>query len=210
MFALAGGEGSYNNSSTILRIMYTHFQNNTASYDRGAVYMRLHQNSQVALGRIEFIKNCTFTHNKLVYPSKTSHGGIAVHIATDILPGYQQHKMVYFTVSFSDCTFANNLLEQGGHSSASPPRTGALYAENVRVITLNNTKFIDNICSGIVGINSHFLLHDENLISGNRALKGGGIFFCTNSIMHLHNGTKLTIINNHASMSGGGIYVDGE
>ena len=210
MIASAGGEGSYDNSNTILRIENTHFHNNTASYDGGAVYMRLHQNSSVGLGRIEFIKNCTFTDNKLVYPSKTSHGGIAVHIVTYILPGYQQHKMVYFTVSFSDCTFANNLLEQGGHNSASPPRTGALYAENVRVITLNNTKFIDNICSGIVGIFSNFLLHGENEISGNRALKGAGIFFCANSMMHLHNGTNLTITNNHANLSGGGIYVDGE
>ena len=209
MIATAGGEGSYDNSSTILRVENTKFENNTASYDGGAVFMKLYQNSQAAIGEIVY-KNCTFIYNKLVYPSKTSHGGIAVHIATAILAGYQQHKMIYFLLNFSDCTFKGNLLDQSRHNSASPPRTGALYGENVRVITLNHSKFIDNICSGIIGINSHFLLHGENEIRGNRGLKGGGIFFCANSIMHLHNGTKLSIIGNHANMTGGGIYVDGE
>ncbi|CAI8004216.1 hypothetical protein GBAR_LOCUS3857, partial [Geodia barretti] len=63
---------------------------------------------------------------------------------------------------------------------------------------------------GIVGIYSNFLLHGENEVSGNSAYKGGGLFFCSFSMMHLHNGTVLNIVNNHATLSGGGIYVDGE
>ena len=212
MFAIAGSrEGGKNTSSNvILKMEDTHFDNNTAYYDGGGMYLRLHQNSDVALGKIEFSNNCTFTRNKLVYPSKTSHGGVGVHIVTFTLPEYQQHKTIFFGVSFDNCTFRENSLHQSGQNGASLPRTGALYTENVRNISLENCRIVDNRCSGIVGINSNFVLSQKNEIRGNRAVKGGGIFFCAGSIMWLRNGSELRIVDNHAALHGGGIYVDGE
>ena len=60
-----------------------------------------------------------------------------------------------------------------------------------------------------MALTSHFLLRGENYISGNTAVKGGGIFLCSGSFLRLHNGTYLSITGNHANYSGGGIYIDG-
>ena len=207
MFAIAGdgSPGTLENTKTLLHIENTHFENNTAFYDGGALYMRLHQNSQRNLGKITFA-NCTFKQNKIVY--NTSHGGIAVHIVTYTLPRYVQHSMIYFLLEFSDCIFKENSAVH--NSSESMPRLGALFTENTHSITLQNCQFIENNCSGIVGVASNFLLHGENEIRGNTAVKGGGIFFCSSSVMHLYNGTQLYIVDNHATFIGGGIYVDSE
>ena len=211
MFAIAGGAGENGTSSnTILNVENTHFKNNTAYYNGGAVYLRLHQNSPVALGKITFSKNCTFIHNRLVYPSKTSHGGIGVQIIVYTLPEYKHHKTIFFEVSFNNSIFYNNHLHQEGYSTMSVPRTGALYVENIRSLSIENSSFIDNNCSGIVGINSNFILSGRNNISGNRALKGGGIFFCAGSMIWFRNGSELNVVGNHASWHGGGIFVDGE
>ena len=93
---------------------------------------------------------------------------------------------------------------------ASLPQTGALYVEHSQCVTLINCRLIHNNCSGIVGMQSNFLLHGKNEIRGNTAEKGGGIFFCSGSTMHLYNGTQLHITDNHATYSGGGIYVGSE
>ena len=207
MFAIAGDKGSpvpLESTTTLLNVENTHFESNTAFYDGGALYMRLHQNSQRNLGRIAF-DNCTFKRNQV---TNASHGGVAAHIVTYALPTYVQHSVIYFELEFSGCKFIESSALHNG--SASLPRTGALYTENTPSITLMNCKFIENNCSGIVSIASNFLLYGENEIRGNRAEKGGGIFFCSSSVMHLHNGTQLSITDNSATQSGGGIYVDGE
>ena len=211
MFAIAGhgGKDSNESSSTILRIENTQFENNTA-YIGGAVYLRLHQNLHVSLGAIEFSKNCTFTHNQLVYSGRKSHGGVAVHIVIFTLPEYNQHKTIFFKIKFSDCTFKHNVLQNSQHYGGSLPQTGALYTENVKRITLENCRFVENTCSGLVGVKSKFLLRGKNEIRDNTAEKGGGILFCSNSMMHLYNGTQLNITDNHASLSGGGVYVERE
>ena len=198
-------------SMVILRVENTHFFNNTAYFDGGAVYMRLYQNSPASVARMEFVKGCTFTDNKLFYPSKTPHGGVAVHIVTYCLPGYNQHKTIFFEIDFISCTFLKNFLQRRGYNSTgSLPQTGALYTENAERVTLQNCRFVENNCSGVVGIGTNFVLRGENEIRGNTALKGGGIFLCSRSMMHLHNGTILNITGNHAIFSGGGIYVESE
>ena len=209
--ALAYDEVRRKYPNNILRIYNTHFINNTAHFNGGAVYLRLYQNIPIALGRIIF-NQITFSHNRLLYPSDAKeHGGVGVHIVTYPLLGYEEHKTIFFKISFSDCLFQQNILQQNDHDdSASRPLTGALYTEYTQSISLMNCRFISNNCSGIIGLHSNFLIHGENEIRGNSAEKGGGIFFCSGSMMHLHNGTQLYITDNHATMSGGGIYVGSE
>ena len=209
--ALGQGEVRRKYPNNILRIYNTHFINNTAYFNGGAVYLRLYQNIPIALGRITF-NQITFSHNRLLYLSGAiAHGGVAVHIVTHVLPGYEQHKTIFFKITFSDCLLQHNVLQQSDHDDmASRPLTGALYTEDCQSITLWKSRFINNNCSGIVGLHTHFLIRGENEIRGNTAEKGGGIFFCSGSTMHLHNGTKLYIIDNNATLSGGGIYVGSE
>ena len=99
--ALGHGEVSINYPNKILRICNTHFMENTAYFNGGAVYLRLYQNFPVALGKIEFTQT-NFTRNRLL-SNMASHGGVAVHILTYSLPGYKQHKTIFFNVTFSNC-----------------------------------------------------------------------------------------------------------
>ena len=215
MTAIAIGRGnvSKKHSSTIIKVENTHFVSNTAYYNGGGVYLRLYDHYPAALGRVNFTKT-TFYNNNIEdsYPySELTHGGVAVHIVIYTLPGYDQNKSIFFKVKFTDCLLQHNFLGKSvPDDNASIPRTGALYAEYVESVTLINCNFFENTCSAIVGIHSNFLLHGNNEIRGNRAEKGGGIFFCSSSMMHLHNGTQLNITDNSATLSGGGIYVESE
>ena len=218
MIAIAGCTNCFShseNGSTILAFEYTHFENNRAIYNGGAVYLRLHQNPFVAVGKIWFTKNCTFKNNSLVFPTDNSdslRGGVGVHIITFILPVYHQHQTVFFEVSFSDCTFENNYVQEHvvEDDHISVPRTGALYMENARLVNVKDCHFIKNRCTGIVALNSNIMISGKNVISENRGVKGGGMFFCAGGLMHLHNGSELNITQNHAVLSGGGIYVESE
>ena len=194
---------------TILNIQNTTFENNSASYVGAAVYLRLHQNYNSAVGKILFKNNCTFTRNKLLASSNNSqsHGGVGIHILIYALPEYHQHNTVFFKVEFSECTFLENRVHTDP-SYSSVPRAGALYTQYARSVSIRSCNFIDNNCTGIVAIHSNLLLHGNNTIRGNTGIKGGGILFCASSMMHLYNGTQLTIANNSASLYGGGIYVE--
>ena len=199
-----------NDSCTSLTVENTHFEYNTASYDGAAVYFRLHQNHFMQVGRIAFRNNCTFKHNKLIFPANDSrsHGGVGVHIVTYTLPEYNQHNILFFVVELSNCTFFDNHAKvMGGFGE---PRTGALYAENVQSLIIEGCSFIRNNCTGVMAINSNLLLYGKNTICGNSAMRGGGMFFCSGSMMHLYNGTELDIAQNNASLAGGGIFVDNE
>ena len=200
--AIAGGEDGHmsisDNKTRLLTVRNTAFENNTAYYN--AIYLRLQQNSQSDIGAISFENNCTFINNNLV-DYNILHGGAAVHIVTFTLPHYEQHSSIFFEVEFINCKFLENSVT---NSNASVSKTGALYAENAQSITLHDCSFVRKNCSDIVGIDTNFLLHGEIEIMG------GGIFLCSSSMMRIRNGTQIRIFGNHAHLSGGGIFVDGE
>ena len=208
--AIAGGEDGHKsiseNKTMLLTVRNTAFENNTAYYNGGAIYLRLQQNSQSDIGAISFENNCTFINNNLVYHN-ILHGGAAVHIVTFTLPHYEQHNSIFFEVEFVNYKFLENSVT---NSNTSVLKTGALYAESAQSITLRDCSFVRNNCTGIVGIDTNFLLHGEIEIMGNNASKGGGIFLCSSSMMHIRNGTQIRIFGNHAHLSGGGIFVDGD
>ena len=109
-----------------------------------------------------------------------------------------------FVLEFSECTFLNNSIHSE-ISNSNVFRTGALYVENAQAMYIKGCEFTKNKCTGIATINSNILFRGVNTIHGNTAYKGGGMFFCSGSTMHLHNGTRLTISENSAYLSGGGI-----
>ena len=208
--AIAGSERMANNTlvntTTILHIDNTSFQSNTA-FIGGGVYLKMQQNSQEEIGKVLF-ENCTFKENKLVYHN-ILHGGAGVHILTFNLPGYEQHNAIYFEVVLSSCAFLENSVQHNTGYSASQPKTGSLFAESTQHVTIINCRFISNNCSGVVGIGSNFLLYGKVEVRGNSAPKGAGIFFCSSSMMHIYNGTQVNVVENHAELSGGGVYVEG-
>ena len=196
-----GGHG------VLLSVRNTTFKNNSAPYAGAAVYLRLHQNYHAAVGTIVF-DNCTFRENKLhVSANNTlSHGGAGVHIITYALPEHKQHITVFFEIEFTRCEFFENGVQATPGYSA--PRTGVFYAQYVRSVNISRCRFYNNTCSGVVAIHSNLLLRDWNVIYNNTGIRGGGMFFCAGSTMHLYNGTTLYITRNTASQYGGGIYVE--
>ena len=211
------GSTNYSSSNTnlqtnkFLTIENTLLEFNTARYAGGGFYGRLHQNPSTAVGMITFRENCTFQNNKLVFFSNDTspHGGTGVHIVIYTLPEYKQHNIMLFVLEFSECTFFNNSIHSE-ISNSNVFRTGALYVENAQAMYIEGCEFTKNKCTGIATINSNILFRGVNTIHGNTAYKGGGMFFCSGSMMHLYNGTRLTISENSAELSGGGIYVDNE
>ena len=201
------------NSGKLLTIENTHFLNNSASFVAAAVYLRLHENSHTAVGMVVF-RNCTFQHNYLgVTNNSLSHGGVGLHVVTYQLPEYYQHEIVFFEVDIINCTFVENFfrtIHAGSLTYYSVPRTGALYSENVRILSFKDCKFIKNSCTGVVLIQSNLLVHGENEISENTAIKGGGMLFCASSMMYLYEDSMLTITENNAFQFGGGIFVEND
>ena len=197
----------YKGHDDILIVKNTHFEHNSASSIAAAVYLRLHQNYYSAVGKVVF-QNCTFKRNYLnvTRTNSRSHGGVGLHVVTYALPEYHQHRTVFFEINLIKCTFVENHVYTDGFVSI--PRTGALYVQYTRSMSIKDCKFIKNNCTGVVAIHSNVLLRGTNMIRGNNATKGGGMLFCASSMMHLCNGTKLVIANNNASQYGGGIYVE--
>ena len=208
MTAIAESNKTYGKGhDDILIVKNTHFEHNSASSIAAAVYLKVHQNYYSAVGKVVF-QNCTFKQNYLnvARTNSLSHGGVGLHVVTYALPENHQHRTVFFNINLIRCTFVENHVYTDGFVSI--PRTGALYVQYTRSISIKDCKFIKNNCTGVVAIHSNFLLRGTNMIRGNNATKGGGMLFCASSMMHLCNGTKLVIANNNASQYGGGIYVE--
>ena len=199
-------------SGILLTIENTQFLHNSASFGAGAVYLRLHENYHTAVGMVVF-RNCTLIQNYLLVTNDSlAHGGVGLHVVTYKLPEYYQHETVFFEVDMINCTFVENFV-QGIHTGSyndSIPRTGALYSDTVRRLSIRDCKFIKNKCTGVVLIQSNLLVHGENEICENTAVKGGGMLFCASSMMYLYKDSMLTITENNAIQFGGGIYVEND
>ena len=193
------------NAEIFFTIINTRFENNTVYFVGGGIYFRLHQNPSAAVGGIVG-HNCIFRYNKISSPSNNtdSHGGVGVHVVVYSLLEFIQRKTVFFVLSFSKCIFLRNVIHSTAH------QTGVLYAINTQAIHIKGCSFIKNNCTGIAAIKSSILFHGENVIRGNSAYKGGGMFFSSGGFMYLYNGTRLIISENNAYLSGGGIYVAAE
>ena len=176
--------------------------------------MRLHENPYAAVEMVVF-KNCIFKQNDIFFTNSLSHGGVGLHVVTYELPEYFQHETVFFEVDMINCTFIENFIHTthaGTHmySNYSVPRTGALYAENVQKLRIQDCRFIKNMCTRVVFIQSNLLVYSKNEICENTGIKGGGIIFCATSKMYLYEDSHLTLTENKAIQFGGGIYVEND
>ena len=192
----------------ILIFENTTFKDNVSPHVGAAIYLRLHEQNVPTVGIISF-KNCSFTGNALVLPyyNTVGHGGVAVHILIYQLPVHEEHVTPLFKAEFTNCNFSQNKIEP---SSVETSRNGVLYVQNIRSVTLNNCSFVNNMCTGIIAIQSSLLLRGYNLIRNHTGTRGGGMVFCEGSTMHLYTGTVLNITMNNASQYGGGIFVADE
>ena len=216
----AGGGGVYIRSftgSTSIKLFNCTIYNNTAQQNGGGVYITLYSES----GIITII-------NSTIYCNSAQYYGGGVFTSLYAERGSNE---------FSNCIIFNNTAYFGSglvlHSLRSTSNssfhlTNVLilfnkvinnvngykkgYQSAVELININDIKF-DQIeisnhnTTGLVGINSLITFDGHNMFVNNSGIYGGGIALYDSSQLLLNQNTTISFVNNHASESGGGIFV---
>ena len=197
----------------ILTVSDTIFHANKSPYLGAGVYVRLRETPWPMVGQIHF-SNCTFNSNVLYQREGQGHGGVAIHIRSFQLPVFLRHVAPLFEFQFTNCNFTDNLRkiqsDDTQYTREIVTHNGALYVQGIDSVSFKECRFINNSCSGIVAIQSFLLFYGQNIVYNNTGTRGGGILFCSRSILKLHDGTILNITENTAAEYGGGIYVESE
>ena len=208
------GGGMYiflHNGSGSIEFSNCHIYNNIAQYG-GGVHIDLHNKS----GSIEF-SNCT------VYSNTAQIGG-GVEIQLDNGSG---------SIEFSNCTIYNNTAYYGsGMIIIAFPATltssiqfsnvlfrynevpnkldkyqSVVLLSNVEKVILNQFEVSNHNTTGLMSINSLIAFEGHNTFVNNSGIYGGGIALYGSLRLLLSQNTNISFVKNHASESGGGIFV---
>ena len=208
-----GGVNFYfNNGNGSIELYNCTIYNNTAHQCGGGVYIQLHNGS----GSIEF-RNSTIYNN-----TAWSGGGVLIFLYNGS-----------GSMEFSNCTIYNNTAQYGGgvyisalqYTSTSSihftnvsfqfnkvPNKLNIYQSNMFLMNIENVMFsqIDisnHNTTGLVSINSPIIFDGHSTFVNNSGINGGGIALYGFSLLLLKQNTNISFVNNHASESGGGIFV---
>ena len=187
--------------------------NNTAYYGRGGgVNINLYNGS----GSIEF-SNCTIYNNTAYYG-----GGVFI----DLYNGRG-------SIEFSNCTIYNNVGYYGSgllidslmftstytihftnvsfHFNKLPNMINkyqsAVLLMNIRNVSFDQIKITNHNTTGLLSINSLIIFDGHSTFVNNSGINGGGMALYGSSKLFLKQNTNILFVNNHASESGGGIFV---
>ena len=156
--------------------------NNTAQWG-GGVFILLHYGS----GSIEF-SNCIMYNNTAYYGS-----GLLI-IA------------LYFTstsnVHFTNVSFQFNKLRKKLNKYQS-----AVLLMNIENVLFDQIDISNHNTTGLLSINSPIIFDGHNTFINNCGINGGGMALLGFCQLLLKQNTNISFVNNHASESGGGIFV---
>ena len=186
--------------------------NNTAQQHGGGVYITF-----FSLG-IEF-RNCTISNNT----AQQYGGGVFVD------------SRQYGIIEFCNCTIYNNIAYLGSalalytSRAATIAKTGfyfknvlvhfnkvtdeldiyrsAVVLINIKNVTFDQIEVSNHNGTGLIGVNSLITFAKNSTFVNNSGIYGGGIALYESSRLLLKEYTNVSFINNHASQSGGGIFV---
>ena len=184
---------------------------NTAQKVGGGVYIFLHNGS----GSIEF-SNCTIYDNT----AQNSGGGVGIYLFDGS-----------GSIDFSNCTIYNNTAYYGSGlnalQDASTSRIhftnvsfyfnkvsnklhkyhSAVLLENIKNVTFDQIDISNHNTTGLLSINSPIMFDRHNTFINNSGINGGGMALYGFSQLLLNQNMNISFANNHASESGGGIFV---
>ena len=155
--------------------------------------------------RILITNNCLFQHNTL---NRIGFGGVAIHSMNFLAFGYKNQILLQFLLVIKESEFTRNIVSK--YSKWSNSGSGVIYVKTNRHAEMENVAIYDNQYSGIVIVDSNLVLSGSVEICNNNGSSGGGMLFCSNSIMFLTPNTTVTISNNRVEHAGGGICVEGQ
>ena len=161
--------------------------NNTAHYDGGGVYIDLYEEG----GSIEF-GNCNIYNN-------TAYLGSGLFLRA-------------LQITSKTSFYFKNVSFQYNKASNKPSVYGKVYQSAVVLFNIINVTFDQNEVSnhnttGLICFNSWLTFDGHSTFTNNSGIYGGGIALYESSQLLLNLQANISFINNHASKSGGGIFV---
>ena len=161
----------------------SHFLHNVATQYGGGIYIYMRGGSS----SIEFHK-CMICNNT-AYIAGT---GLFLHEAF----GGDLSSHFYLKDVLFD---SNNVPKKFGKTQS------ALTLINIRYITFEQTQISNHDTTGLFSYNSLLTFHKNNIFLNNSGVYGGGIALYDSSSLIIKD--RISFVNNHASISGGGIFV---
>ena len=157
--------------------------NNTAQHRGGGVYIFLYN----GIGNIEF-NNCTIYNNTAFYGS-----GLFI---------ISLHFTLISRIHFTNVSFQFNTLPMKINKYQS-----AVFLVNVLNVMFSQIDISNHNTTGLVSMNSPIIFDGHSTFVNNSGINGGGIALYEFCQLLLKQNTNISFVNNHASESGGGIFV---
>ena len=172
----------YQNGNGSIEFSNSTVYNNTAQYG-GGMYSYLYNGS----GSIEF-SNCNIYNNTAYYGS-----GLFI-IALQ--------STSKFRIFFTNASFRFNKVSKKLNKYQS-----SVSFMNIENVIFDQIDISNHNTTGLVSINSPIIFDGHSTFVNNSGIYGGGIALYGFSQLLLKENTKISFVNNHASESGGGIFV---
>ena len=172
-----------NNGSSSIEFRNCTIYNNSAQQYGGGVYIYLREESN----SIEF-NNCTIYNNTAFYGS-----GLFIN--------------AYQVTSRSSIQFSNVLFHFNKVPKKLNIHQSAVLLSNIENVILEEIEVSNHNTTGLLAINSLIMFDGHSTFVNNSGIYGGGIALYGSSQLSLSQNTNISFVKNHASESGGGIYV---
>ena len=186
-------------------LLYVHdsnFTNNSAKYAGAGVYLRQKQSLTSCHPLYMKFENVKFVSN---FIKKVGFGGIAIHSINFMVTDYLPHLHPQYQIVVMNCSIYDNHVKVYSRDGSG---TGAIFTKSNNYFQIKNTSVFNNKATGILGMSSNIILSGNITITNNSGSSGGGLLLCQNAVMYLDDHTNVTITNNHAIHTGGGISVE--
>ena len=182
-----GGLMMYSFGDGTIEFIECTIYDNTAHFDGGGMYITSYSES----GSIEF-SNCTISNNSAYFTS-----GLVLHSlqSTSTSSFYFTNVSFYFNKIFN-----RPIAQQNGYRSA-------ITMLNIANVTFHQLKVSNHNTTGLLGDNSLITIDGHNMFVNNSGIYGGGIALFDSSQLLLNVNANISFVDNHASKSGGGIFV---
>ena len=186
--------------------------NNTAHYG-GGLFMRSYGNSS-----IEFV-NCTFYNNisplyggGMFLVSKgggnTEFHNCAIYNNTAyIASGVVVYDFRVASESTGSFHFTNVLVHSNKITNNLDVYRNAMLLINIHNVFFDQMEISNHNTTGLMGVNSKLTFDKNSTFANNSGIYGGGLGLHESSQLFLKENASISFVNNHASKSGGGIFV---
>ena len=191
--------------SDIVSVRNTTFEDNMAKLSGGGFYARLTQSLAICTPVRVLVADCSFHGNSL---GSLGYGGVALHSVNFLSFEYMKQILPQFFLVISESFFHNHTYTLNSEHKWNNSGSGVIYLKTNHHVEIENIAIYDNLYSGIVIADSNLIVSGSLEIYNNNGSSGGGMLFCSRSIMFLRPNASITISDNNAVHAGGGICVE--